>query len=152
MVIGTIVGIGAGHFRGIFGGRLNRLAEWFLVIPFLPLAIVLATVFPPRCSEDHRSDHRDRRGLVARDGAVGTRPHAGAAWPARRPARPARAFDRLHLPSPVPGRGRGVRLVDIHLREAGPSRRAACVHVPEGLTQRSVVEAAPTPKTWLGSW
>ena len=47
MVIGTIVGIGAGHFRGLFGGLLNRLAEWFLVIPFLPLAIVLATVFPP---------------------------------------------------------------------------------------------------------
>jgi peptide/nickel transport system permease protein len=31
----------------VFGGVLNRLTEWFLVIPFLPLAIVLATVFPP---------------------------------------------------------------------------------------------------------
>ena len=47
MVIGTLVGIGAGHFRGIIGGGLNRLTEWFLVIPYLPLAIVLATVFPP---------------------------------------------------------------------------------------------------------
>lgn len=47
MVIGTAVGIAAGHFRGTGGGLLNRLTEWFLVIPYLPLAIVLATVFPP---------------------------------------------------------------------------------------------------------
>lgn len=47
MVIGTLVGIAAGHFRGSGGGILNRLTEWFLVIPYLPLAIVLATVFPP---------------------------------------------------------------------------------------------------------
>ena len=26
---------------------LNRLTDWFLVIPYLPLAIVLATVLPP---------------------------------------------------------------------------------------------------------
>jgi peptide/nickel transport system permease protein len=44
MVIGTLVGISAGHFRGWAGSLLNRLTEWFLVIPFLPLAIVLATV------------------------------------------------------------------------------------------------------------
>jgi peptide/nickel transport system permease protein len=47
MVIGTVVGIASGHFRGVGGGVLNRLTDWFLVIPFLPLAIVLATVFPP---------------------------------------------------------------------------------------------------------
>jgi len=47
MVIGTLVGIGSGHFRGVGGGLLGRLTEWFLVIPYLPLAIVLATVFPP---------------------------------------------------------------------------------------------------------
>ncbi|HZN77626.1 MAG TPA: ABC transporter permease [Micromonosporaceae bacterium] len=47
MVIGTLVGIGSGHFRGFGGGLLGRLTEWFLVIPYLPLAIVLATVFPP---------------------------------------------------------------------------------------------------------
>jgi peptide/nickel transport system permease protein len=44
MVIGTVVGVASGHFPGIAGGSLNRLTEWFLVIPFLPLAIVLATV------------------------------------------------------------------------------------------------------------
>jgi peptide/nickel transport system permease protein len=44
MVIGTLVGICAGHFRGVPGGLLDRLTDWFLVIPFLPLAIVLATV------------------------------------------------------------------------------------------------------------
>ena len=44
MFIGTTVGISAGHFRGWFGGALDRLTDWFLVIPYLPLAIVLATV------------------------------------------------------------------------------------------------------------
>lgn len=44
MVIGTLVGIASGHFRGPFGAALERLTDWFLVIPFLPLVIVLATV------------------------------------------------------------------------------------------------------------
>lgn len=44
MVIGTLVGVSAGHYGGWGGATLNRVTEWFLVIPFLPLAIVLATV------------------------------------------------------------------------------------------------------------
>jgi peptide/nickel transport system permease protein len=44
MFIGTSVGISSGHFRGWVGGGLDRLTDWFLVIPYLPLAIVLATV------------------------------------------------------------------------------------------------------------
>ncbi len=44
MVIGTLVGISSGHFTGWVGGLLSRFTEWFLVIPFLPLAIVLASV------------------------------------------------------------------------------------------------------------
>lgn len=44
MAIGTLVGISSGHFGGWSGGVLERLTDWFLVIPFLPLAIVLATV------------------------------------------------------------------------------------------------------------
>lgn len=44
MVIGTTVGIASGHYRGVFGGTLDRVTDWFLVIPYLPLAIVLATV------------------------------------------------------------------------------------------------------------
>jgi peptide/nickel transport system permease protein len=44
IVIGSIVGIVAGFYEGVFGGLLMRLTEWFLVIPFLPLAIVLATL------------------------------------------------------------------------------------------------------------
>lgn len=44
MVLGTAVGIASGHFRGLFGALLQRLTDWFLVIPFLPLVIVLATV------------------------------------------------------------------------------------------------------------
>jgi peptide/nickel transport system permease protein len=44
MVIGTLVGIAAGHFHGVVRLVLERVTDWFLVIPFLPLAIVLATV------------------------------------------------------------------------------------------------------------
>ena len=44
MAIGTLVGISSGHFGGVSGSVLERLTDWFLVIPFLPLAIVLSTV------------------------------------------------------------------------------------------------------------
>ena len=44
IIIGTLIGLASGHFRGFFGSVLFRLTEWFLVIPFLPLAIVLASV------------------------------------------------------------------------------------------------------------
>jgi peptide/nickel transport system permease protein len=48
MVIGTLMGIASGHFTGWVGGALSRITEWFLVIPFLPLAIVLETVIQTR--------------------------------------------------------------------------------------------------------
>jgi peptide/nickel transport system permease protein len=44
MVIGSIVGVVAGYAGGWTEGILMRITEWFLVIPFLPLAIVLASV------------------------------------------------------------------------------------------------------------
>jgi peptide/nickel transport system permease protein len=44
MVIGTLVGVASGHFKGWTSTVLFRLTEWFLVLPFLPLAIVLASV------------------------------------------------------------------------------------------------------------
>ena len=44
MLIGTLIGLASGHFGGWIGRVLYRLTEWFLVIPFLPLAIVLASV------------------------------------------------------------------------------------------------------------
>lgn len=47
MVIGTLIGIMAGHFRGGPSHLLVGVTDWFLVIPFLPLAIVLATVLGP---------------------------------------------------------------------------------------------------------
>jgi peptide/nickel transport system permease protein len=48
-LLSMIIGAGVGIIAGFFGGRwidtiLARLIDWFLVIPFLPLAIVLATV------------------------------------------------------------------------------------------------------------
>jgi peptide/nickel transport system permease protein len=47
IVIGSLVGITAGFFGGRPGGLLMRVTEWFLVIPFLPLAIALAAVLGP---------------------------------------------------------------------------------------------------------
>jgi peptide/nickel transport system permease protein len=47
IVIGSVVGILAGFYRGIGSAVLQRLTEWFLVIPFLPLAIVLAAILGP---------------------------------------------------------------------------------------------------------
>ena len=44
MVIGTLVGLTSGFFEGWPARLLYRVTEWFLVIPFVPLAIVLATV------------------------------------------------------------------------------------------------------------
>jgi peptide/nickel transport system permease protein len=50
MLIGSIVGVVAGFFGGWTESVLMRVTEWFLVIPFLPLAIVLASVLEPSVS------------------------------------------------------------------------------------------------------
>jgi peptide/nickel transport system permease protein len=42
--IGSVVGIVSGFFGGRTDSVLMRLTDWFFVIPFLPLAIVLATI------------------------------------------------------------------------------------------------------------
>lgn len=47
MLIGATIGVLAGHFGGIPSTLLMRFTDWFLVIPFLPLAIVLARVVGP---------------------------------------------------------------------------------------------------------
>ena len=44
MVIGTLIGLVSGFFEGWTARLLYRLTEWFLVIPFLPLAIILSVV------------------------------------------------------------------------------------------------------------
>jgi peptide/nickel transport system permease protein len=47
VLIGSVVGIVAGHFGRWPDSVLMRVTDWFLVIPFLPLAIVLATILGP---------------------------------------------------------------------------------------------------------
>jgi peptide/nickel transport system permease protein len=42
--LGTSIGLVAGYYGGWREAVLMRLTDWFLVIPFLPLAIVLATL------------------------------------------------------------------------------------------------------------
>ena len=44
MVIGTLLGLVSGYVGGWIGRITFRVTEWVLVIPFLPLAIALATV------------------------------------------------------------------------------------------------------------
>ena len=44
MIIGTLIGLVSGFFEGWTARFLYRLTEWFLVIPFLPLAIILSVV------------------------------------------------------------------------------------------------------------
>ncbi|MEU8271300.1 ABC transporter permease [Sphaerisporangium sp. NPDC049002] len=44
MVIGTAIGVMAGFYSGRLRSILNAVSDWFLVIPFLPLAIVMATI------------------------------------------------------------------------------------------------------------
>ena len=44
MIIGTIMGMAAGHFTGFLGGLIMRIIDFFLVLPSLLLAIVLSSV------------------------------------------------------------------------------------------------------------
>ena len=44
MVIGTVVGLLSGFLEGWGSKVLFRITEWFLVLPFLPLALILATI------------------------------------------------------------------------------------------------------------
>lgn len=44
MIIGTIMGMAAGHFTGFAGGLIMRIIDFFLVLPSLLLAIVLSSV------------------------------------------------------------------------------------------------------------
>jgi peptide/nickel transport system permease protein len=47
ILIGSVVGIVAGYYGRWTETALMRLTDWFLVIPFLPLAIVLASLLSP---------------------------------------------------------------------------------------------------------
>jgi peptide/nickel transport system permease protein len=44
ILIGAVIGIMAGYFGGVPETVMMRFTDWFLVIPFLPLAIALASI------------------------------------------------------------------------------------------------------------
>ena len=50
-VIGAVIGISAGYFGGWTDRALTALDDWFLVIPFLPLAIVTASLLGRRAQD-----------------------------------------------------------------------------------------------------
>jgi peptide/nickel transport system permease protein len=47
ILIGSVIGITAGFIGGWTESFFMRITDWFLVIPFLPLAIVLARIIGP---------------------------------------------------------------------------------------------------------
>lgn len=47
IVVGSAVGVIAGHFTGWVGALATGVARWFLTLPSLPLAIALAAVLGP---------------------------------------------------------------------------------------------------------
>ncbi len=47
LFIGAVVGLSAGYFGGRLDGTLMRLTDWFLVIPWLGLALVLSAILGP---------------------------------------------------------------------------------------------------------
>jgi peptide/nickel transport system permease protein len=47
MLIGSVVGIASGYFGGRIDTLLNAFTNWFLVIPWIALAIVLASIWGP---------------------------------------------------------------------------------------------------------
>lgn len=44
MVVGSVIGLLAGHYGGILSRLLMALTDWFIALPTLPLAIALAAV------------------------------------------------------------------------------------------------------------
>lgn len=42
MVVGTVIGLAAGHYQGILGRALMMVTDWFIALPSLPLAIALS--------------------------------------------------------------------------------------------------------------
>jgi peptide/nickel transport system permease protein len=47
MLIGSVVGIAAGYYGGRIDTWLNAFTNWFLVIPWIALAIVMASILGP---------------------------------------------------------------------------------------------------------
>ena len=143
-VLSMVIGTARRHRRPgtTAAGRrrsLERLTDWFLVIPFLPLAIVLATRPRPVAAQHH---HRHRRDLVARHRPAGPRPDAR---PSRR--RPylerARALGGGHWHQMTPARAAqrdaaGAGEHHAHRRDLDPVRDDAVLPRP-GRPDRGVL-------------
>ena len=100
MLIGALVGVVAGHFGSIRAraGRLTdnlmmRATDWFLVVPFLPLAMVLATHHRPVARRDHPGHRPDLVGRARR----------GSSGPRRWPSRPGPTWSEPRHSGPATG-------------------------------------------------
>ena len=127
MVIGSLVGIIAGYSGGWPEGVLMRVTEWFLVIPFLPLAIVLASVLGPGRPQRHPR-HRDH--VVAGDGAADPRTGAvgeGADVRGAQPRARRRATAASSAPRPPERAAADLRQPHAHRADRDPLRDDAGV-------------------------
>ncbi len=71
MTVGSALGIFAGYRGGGWDAFLMRFTDWFLVLPFLPLAVILAGDLRAVAAH-HRAG--DRSDVLAVDGAAGPQP------------------------------------------------------------------------------
>ena len=97
MLIGAVVGIAAGYYGGRIDRCLNAFTDWFLVIPWLALAIVLAVDPRPDALQHHPGD-RDH--VVGRHRSA--RPCPGAHGEERPYVERARALGAGRLPPRSP--------------------------------------------------
>ena len=118
-VLSVVIGVTAGYFGGCADDLLSMLANFFLVLPALPLLIVIFGFLPPGANPQRRADRADHRGDrlgVGRPGAAGPDPVACApgTTSTRRGSSASKSWRIIGVRDPAqPDPGRGV-LVPVH--------------------------------------